>query len=71
MVAKTLKEICGKFEMSKNLTFKRIEFLKKKEVYLVVLGNDSRHKIPKELINKVDVLGLKGMLSYNGTLFEK
>lgn len=27
--------------------------------------------IPKELINKVDVLGLKGMLSYNGTLFEK
>ncbi len=58
MVADTLKEICERYEKTKNIRLKRIKYLRSKEEYLVTLTDDSKHIVPKEIINKyIESLG--------------
>ena len=60
MVADTLKEICKRHERTKHIRLKRIKYLRAKAEYLVTLTDDSKHIVPKELINKyIESLGDK------------
>jgi hypothetical protein len=69
MVTDALSEISKKYLMTKNIAIKEIKYISSKELYVIMLSDDSRHNITKELINKyIETLGDKGGLEIAGLL---
>ena len=60
MVTNAIKEVCGKFAMTRNIVIKEVRFDRDLDHYLVTLGDSTIHAVPKEMINKyIESLGDK------------
>ena len=69
MVLSVLKEVCKKFEMSKNIVIKKVKYVRKKQYYIVTLADGSERVIKQELINRyIESLGEEGALEIAGFL---
>jgi len=69
MITNSLKEICAKHEMTKDLVIKDVKYVEPKDYYLITLGDSSEHTVPRETINLyIESLGDKEDLTIAGLL---
>ncbi|MFC1704638.1 hypothetical protein ACFL1E_07690 [Candidatus Omnitrophota bacterium] len=61
MVKSALKEVCDKFEVTKQFKIKKITYVDSEQYYRIIIQDDSQHIIYKELLNRyIESLGEKG-----------
>ncbi len=72
VVKDNLKEICGKFTMTKDLKIKAVKYTKSSLQYTVTLEDMTNHRIGQELINQyIESLGDKKGLEIASLLVQE